>query len=313
MAEKLKTAPEESKLEVVDIEKLQANRDNNRLGVLKTYKLYIDGQFPRTESGRYYAAKNTHGETVANVCLASRKDFRNSVVAARKAFSSWSEKTAYNRGQILYRIAEILEGRSSQFVDELTGMGSPKKDAEREVATAVDRLVYYAGWSDKYQQLFSAVNPVSSQHFNFSVPEPVGVVSMIAPEETALLGLVSTIAPVLVGGNTCITLASTSKPLCAITFAEVLATSDVPAGAVNILTGQASELASHFASHMDVNSIMYCGKEQQTAQQIETLAAENIKRVVLPQISDWYSSEAQDPYLIMEFQETKTTWHPVGV
>jgi acyl-CoA reductase-like NAD-dependent aldehyde dehydrogenase len=313
MAEKLKAPSDEKKLEVVDIEKLQANRDEQRLGVLKTYKLYIDGQFPRTESGRYYCAKNSAGENLANICLASRKDFRNAVVAARKAFLSWSEKTAYNRGQIVYRTAEMLEGRSEQFVAELTSMGASTKEAEHEVAAAVDRLVYYAGWSDKYQQVFSAVNPVSSHHFNFSVPEPVGVISIVAPEDSPLLGLVSTIAPALIGGNTCIVLASTSKPLCAITFAEVLATSDVPAGTVNILTGQASELASHFASHMDVNSIMYCGSDQNTLTQIETLAAENVKRVVRPKISDWYSAEAHDPYLIMEFQETKTTWHPVGV
>jgi acyl-CoA reductase-like NAD-dependent aldehyde dehydrogenase len=312
MAEKVKTASEETKLEVVDIEKLQANRDEQRLEVLKTYKLYIDGQFPRTESGRYYHAKNPVGKTIANICLSSRKDFRNAVVAARKAFQGWSEKTAYNRGQILYRIAEMLEGRRGQFIEELVTMGASKRDAEREVSIAVDRLVYYAGWSDKYQQVFSAVNPVSSQHFNFSLPEPVGVVAIIAPEDAPLLGPISTIAPALVGGNTCVILASTSKPLSAITFAEVLATSDLPAGTVNILTGQETELASHFASHMDVNSVVYCREQQATIRQIETLAAENVKRVVKPLIADWYSDVAHDPYLIMEFQETKTTWHPVG-
>jgi acyl-CoA reductase-like NAD-dependent aldehyde dehydrogenase len=313
MAEKLKAASEEKKLEVVDIEKLQANRDEQRLGVLKTYKLYIDGQFPRTESGRYYSAKNSAGENLANICLSSRKDFRNAVVAARKAFAGWSEKTAYNRGQILYRIAEMLEGRREQFIAELISVGASKKEAEREVTVATDRLVYYAGWSDKYQQVFSAVNPVSSHHFNFSLPEPVGVIAMITPEETPLLGLISAIAPAIVGGNACIALASTTKPLCAITFAEVLATSDLPAGVVNILTGQVGELASHFASHMDVNSVLYCRDDRETLTQIETLAAENVKRVVKPQIRDWYSDDAQDPYLIMEFQETKTTWHPVGV
>jgi acyl-CoA reductase-like NAD-dependent aldehyde dehydrogenase len=313
MAEKLKAPSEEKKLEVVDIEKLQANRDEQRLGVLKTYKLYIDGQFPRTESGRYYCVQNGAGENLANICLSSRKDFRNAVVAARKAFAGWSEKTAYNRGQILYRIAEMLEGRREQFIAELISMGASKKDAEREVTVATDRLVYYAGWSDKYQQVFSAVNPVSSHHFNFSLPEPVGVISMIAPEEAPLLGLVSTIAPAIVGGNTCIALASTTKPLCAITFAEVLATSDLPAGVVNILTGQVGELASHFASHMDVNSVLHCQDDREILTQVETLAAENVKRVIKPQIRDWFSDEAQDPYLIMEFQETKTTWHPVGV
>jgi len=312
MAEKLKVTNDEATLEVVDIEKLQANRDEQRLEVLKTYKLYVDGQFPRTESGRYYQAKSPSGETLANICLSSRKDFRNAVVAARKAFPGWSEKTAYNRGQILYRIAEMLEGRREQFIDELVSMGSSKTDAEREVGVATDRLVYYAGWSDKYQQVFSAVNPVSSQHFNFSLPEPVGVVAIIAPEDNPLLGLISTIAPVLVGGNTCIALASTSKPLCAITFAEVLATSDLPAGTVNIVTGQVTELGSHFASHMDINSVVYCREDRAAITQIETLAAENVKRVVKPLIADWYSDVAQDPYLIMEFQETKTTWHPVG-
>src|SRR4051812_46856922 len=212
----------------------------DRLPVLKTYKIYIGGKFPRTESGRYYLLKNAKGKAVANVCLCTRKDFRDAVVAARAAQSSWAGKSAYNRGQILYRIAEMLEGRAAQFIDELTTSGLAASVARAEVEKSIDRVLYYAGWADKYQQIFSSVNPVSSSHFNFSLLEPTGVVSIITPEETGLIGLISTIAPTIVGGNTCIALASTSKPLSAVTFSEVLATSDLPGGVVNILTGQRS-------------------------------------------------------------------------
>src|SRR6476660_7393430 len=195
---------------------------NKRLEVLKTYKIYIGGQFPRTESGRYYVATNANGDKLANVCLGSRKDFRDSIGSNRSAFGGWSARAAFNRGQILYRIAEMLEGRKAQFVDELMKQDLSAAEAENEVNLAIDRLIYYSGWCDKFQQLFSSVNPVASSHFNFSVPEPTGVVSVIAPQDSSLLGLVSLIAPIIAGGNTCVILASYSKPLCAVTFAEVL-------------------------------------------------------------------------------------------
>lgn len=227
---------------------------NNRLEVLKTYKIYIGGQFPRTESGRTYIATNAKGEMLANVCLSSRKDFRDAVGSARGAFGGWSGRASFNRGQILYRVAEMLEGRKAQFVDELMKQGSSKGNAEAEVNLSIDRLIYYSGWCDKYQQIFSAVNPVASSHFNFSVLEPMGVVAAIAPQGTSLIGLVSIMAPIIAGGNTCVMLASETKPLCAVTFAEVLNSSDLPGGVVNILTGKVSELLPFFADHMDVNA-----------------------------------------------------------
>jgi acyl-CoA reductase-like NAD-dependent aldehyde dehydrogenase len=284
-----------------------------RLNVNKTYKLYIGGKFPRTESGRYYAVKDSSENLIANMCLASRKDFRNAVVIARKAQTSWANATALNKGQILYRIAEMLEGRKEQFIAELIVQGETKITAQKEVEAAIDRLVYYAGWSDKYQQLFSAVNPVSSDHFNFSNLEPVGVVSIIAPEKQGLLGLVSMVAPAIVGGNTIIVLASESKPLSAISFAEVLNSSDVPGGVVNILTGKKNELISHMASHMDVNTIIYCGKEDNTIKTIRELSSNNVKRTVFYKKTNWDSDESQSPYFIEKTQEVKTTWHPTQV
>jgi acyl-CoA reductase-like NAD-dependent aldehyde dehydrogenase len=283
-----------------------------RIPVAKTYKIYIDGKFPRTESGRFFALENSAGEVIANICRGSRKDFRNSVVAARNAFSGWSKASAYLRGQIMYRIAEMLEGRSEQFVAELILQGVSKRRARKEVETTIDRLIYYAGWSDKYQQIFSAVNPVSSAHFNFSVLEPTGVVSVLAPDDSGLLGLVSNIAPVIVGGNTCVVLASETMPLCAVSFAEVLHASDVPAGVVNILTGYREELTDQFASHMDVNAVVYCDGDTEVDRNVQSLAADNIKRVVSRVATDWSKDEAQNPYLIRQTQETKTTWHPVG-
>ncbi|MBC7935657.1 MAG: aldehyde dehydrogenase family protein [Rhizobacter sp.] len=283
----------------------------SRLEILKTYKIYIGGKFPRTESGRFYTAKNSNGEALANVCLSSRKDFRDAEVAARAAFGDWSSRAAFNRGQILYRIAEMLEGRKAQFMDEVIKQGSSKAAAEAEVALSVDRLIYYAGWCDKFQQLFSAVNPVASSHFNFSVPEPTGVVSIIAPQSTSLIGLVSVIAPVIAGGNTCVVLGSFEKPLCAVTFAEVLNSSDVPGGVVNILTGDPSELAVYFADHMDVNAMVYCEKNAGTQKLIKEKSALNMKRVVIYSDTNWLSEDAQSPYLIQNTQEIKTTWHPV--
>lgn len=285
----------------------------SRLDINKTYKLYIGGKFPRTESGRFYTINNKKGNLIANMCLASRKDFRNAVVIARKAQSSWASASALNKGQILYRIAEMLEGRKEQFIAELILQGETKSDAQKEVETSIDRLVYYAGWSDKYQQLFSSVNPVASPHFNFSCVEPVGVVAIIAPEEQSLLGLVSQIAPAIVGGNTVIVLASENKPLTAISFAEVLNSSDVPNGVVNILTGNKNELIEYMASHMDVNSIIYCGKNQENIKLISELASNNVKRTIFYKKSDWFSDNSQSPYFIEKMQEVKTTWHPVKV
>jgi acyl-CoA reductase-like NAD-dependent aldehyde dehydrogenase len=284
----------------------------SRLPVAKTYKIYIGGKFPRTESGRYFKLEGKQGQVIANVCRGSRKDFRNAVVAARKAQSGWAQTSAYLRGQILYRIAEMLEGRREQFVAELVLQGATRRGAAKEVDLSIDRLIYFAGWADKYQQVFSAVNPVSSSHFNFSVLEPTGVVSIIAPDDTSLLGLVSNVAPAIAGGNTCIVLASESRPLCAVSFAEVLHASDVPGGVVNILTGQRAELTGQFASHMDVNAIVWCDGGKKAAREIQELAAENVKRVIKRVRVDWSQDAAQHPYLIRETQEVKTTWHPVG-
>ncbi|MBS1651963.1 MAG: aldehyde dehydrogenase family protein [Bacteroidetes bacterium] len=281
-----------------------------RLKVLKTYKIFIGGSFPRTESGRYYELKNKNKQSIANVCLSSRKDFRNAVVAARSAFAGWSNKSAFNRSQILYRIAEMLEGRKSQFIEELITQGYTKALAEKEVLCSIDRLIYYAGWCDKYQQIFSSINPVASSHFNFSVLEPMGVVSIIAPENPALLGLISTIAPIIAGGNTCVVLASEQFPLSAITFSEVLATSDLPAGVINILTGTSTELHDHFSSHMDVNAIIYTRENKPEQLKIHENASINVKRCFVWN-RNWLDGEQQSPYFISDLQEVKTTWHPI--
>ena len=284
-----------------------------RLNVLKTYKIYIGGQFPRTESGRYYIPENKAGKKLANVCLSSRKDFRDAVVAARGAFGGWSGRAAFNRGQILYRMAEMLEGRKVQFMEELMQQDASRAKAKKEVSLAVDRLLYYAGWCDKYQQLFSSVNPVASSHFNFSVPEPTGVVAIVSPQGDSLLGLVSVMAPVIAGGNTCVVLASESKPLCAVTFAEVLQSSDLPGGVVNILTGKPSELASWFADHMDVNATIYCDNNSDTQKMMREKSAVNLKRIFFYDNVNWYGEAGQSPYFILDTQEIKTTWHPVGL
>lgn len=285
---------------------------NQRIAVAKTYKLYIGGKFPRTESGRYFVLEDKQGNVIANMCRGSRKDFRNSVVVARKAQPGWAQASAYLRGQILYRIAEMLEGRREQFIAELILQGSARRAAEREINLSIDRLIYFAGWADKYQQVFSAVNPVSSSHFNFSVLEPTGVVAILAPNDSSLLGLISNIAPAIVGGNTCVALASENMPLCAVSFAEVLHASDVPGGVVNILTGFRAELTEFFASHMDVNAVIYCDGGKAVAKTVQELAAENIKRVIARTHVDWAGSDAENPYLISDSQEVKTTWHPIG-
>ena len=287
------------------------NGAGQRLPVAKTYKLYVDGRFPRSESGRYYPLERG-SRVIANVCRASRKDFRDAVVAARNAVAGWSQASAYLRGQMLYRAAEMLEGRSEQFVSELELQGATRTRAAVEVAATIDRLVYYAGWADKYQQVFSSVNPVATSHFNFSMLEPTGVVAILAPETTGLLGLVSNVAPAIAGGNTCVVLASRSLPLAAVSLGEVLQASDIPAGVVNVLTGWREELAEQFASHMDVNAVVCCEADPGVARRIQLAAADNIKRVVIRDGLDWFADESQNPYLIRDTQETKTTWHPVG-
>jgi acyl-CoA reductase-like NAD-dependent aldehyde dehydrogenase len=282
-----------------------------RLQVLKTYKIYIGGQFPRTESGRYYALLGKDGNALANVCLSSRKDARNAVVAARKAFGSWSERTAFNRGQIVYRIAEMLEGRRAQFIDELQLMGLSSANAAKEVDASIERLVYYAGWCDKYQQLLSSVNPVASSHFNFSVAEPTGVVAIVAPEESPLLGLISLLVPALAGGNTVVLIAAEKYPLCAVTLAEVIHSSDVPGGVVNILTGTADELVPPLAAHLDVNAITCAGLQPELVKAMRTAAADNVKRVFAYSKMDWGKPSSQGLSLIEDLQEIKTTWHPI--
>ncbi len=281
-----------------------------RLEILKTYKIYIGGKFPRTESGRYYTPVNAKGVQLGNICLSSRKDVRNAVVAARKAFGDWSERADFNRSQILYRMAEMLEGRKSQFIEELIFQGASPKKAAEEVELSIDRLVYYAGWCDKYKQIQSSVNPVSSSHFNFSVQEPTGVVGIVADENSSLIGLISCISPVIAGGNTCVVLASEKLPLCAITFAEVINSSDVPGGVVNILTGKGAEMIAPMTTHMDINAMFYAGNDLAIVKELEESAALNLKRIHSYD-EDWSTEDAQNLYFITDFQELKTTWHPI--
>ena len=281
----------------------------SRLDVRKTYKLYIGGQFPRSESGRAYAALDSNGEVLARVAQGSRKDLRDAVRVARGAQESWAGRTGYNRGQILYRIAETLEDRSNTFVEQLIATGSTRKRASDEVAVSIDRMVWYAGWADKFAQIYGNLNPVSGPFFNISVPEATGVVGVIAPEEPGLLGLVSRLAPVLVPGNTTVVIASEANPMPAITFTEVLDTSDVPAGVVNVLTGYKDELIPWLADHMDVNAVDAGGATPEQAIRVQEGAVHNVKRVVLPSSN----GAAQSPYRIAAFTETKTVWHPKGL
>ncbi len=287
---------------------------DSRIDVRKTYKLYIGGAFPRSESGRSYVVSDAKGGFLANASQASRKDARDAVAAARKAFGGWSGKTGYNRGQVLYRVAEVLEGRRAQFVDEVQrGEGVSKRQAEAAVDTAVDRLVWYAGWADKIAQVVGGANPVAGPYFNFSLPEPTGVVAVVAPQDSSLLGLVSVLAPVVVTGNTAVVVSSFDRPLPAITLAEVLATSDVPGGVVNMLTGDAAEVAPWLASHMDVNAIDLTGvADPALARSLEEAAAENLKRVIRPVPGvDWAAEPGIDR--LTAFLETKTVWHPIGI
>jgi acyl-CoA reductase-like NAD-dependent aldehyde dehydrogenase len=289
-----------------------APADRGRLQVRKTYKLYIGGQFPRSESGRSYPAKDGDGEVVARVARATRKDVREAVRAARGAVPGWSEKTPYNRGQILYRVAELMEGRREQFVEEVRRAGA--SDPEAGVDRAIDRWVWYAGWADKIHHVLGSVNPVAAPYFNFTIHEPTGVVGIVAPPDAPLLGLVSRLAPAIVSGNCAVVLASERWPIPAITLSEVLATSDLPGGVVNILTGYTAELAPWMAGHMDVNAIDVTGLPDDLGEEIERLAAENVKRTVRADgsQSDWLTDAAQSPYAVTAFMEMKTVWHPMG-
>jgi acyl-CoA reductase-like NAD-dependent aldehyde dehydrogenase len=284
----------------------------SRLAVRRTHKLYVGGDFPRSESGRSYPAVDADGAVVARVARASRKDVREAVRAARAAFPGWSGKTAYNRGQVLYRVAELMEGRRDQFVEEVRRAGASDPDAG--VDTAIDRWVWYAGWADKVHHIMGSVNPVAAPYFNFTLPEPTGVVGIVAPGDAPLLGLVSRLAPALVGGNCAVVLASERWPLSAVTLSEVLATSDVPGGVVNILTGYTAELVPWLAGHMDVNAVDLTGVPDDQRDEVERLCAENVKRIVRADDgqTDWLSDRAQSPYLVTAFMEMKTVWHPMG-
>ncbi len=287
-----------------------------RIEVRKTYKLFVGGAFPRSESGRSYPVTDASGEFLANAAHASRKDARDAVSAARKAVAGWSARTPYNRGQVVYRVAEVLEGRRGQLVEEVQrGEGTGRRQAEAAVDASVDRLVWYAGWADKLAQVVGGTNPVAGPYFNFSTPEPTGVVAVLAPQASSLLGLVSVLAPVVVTGNTVVVAASAARPVPAVTLAEVLATSDVPGGVVNVLTGPLADTAPTLASHMDVNALDLTGAagDAQLARTLEESAAENLKRVLRAphEEPDWTT----DPGLqrMTAFLETKTVWHPVGV
>lgn len=280
----------------------------SRLQVKKTYKLYMGGQFPRSESGRSFPAFDPEGTVLARVARASRKDLRDAVRSARGAFPGWAGRSGYNRGQILYRVAEILEDRAPALAEELEALGATPRAARGEVEDSVDRLVWYAGWADKFAQVYGSMNPVAGPFFNISSPEPTGVVGLLAPEEPGLLGLITQLAPVLVPGNTAVVVASETRPLPAVTFAEVLDSSDVPPGVVNILTGLKEELVPWLADHMDVNAVDSTGADPAQAERVEEGAVHNVKRVV-----SWSEGPAQSPYRIAAFTETKTVWHPKGL
>ena len=283
---------------------------SKRIKVLKTYKIFIDGKFPRTESGRYYQLKKDK-VPIANVCLASRKDIRNAVLSARNAFESWSNKSPYNRSQILYRIAEMMEGNKNQFIEELILQGEDSKKAILEIDHSIDRIIYFAGWPDKINSIFGSVNPVASSHFNFTILEPMGVVGIVAPEQNSLLGLISSIIPVILSGNTCVAIASETLPLCAISLAEIISNSDVPNGVVNIITGRKDELSPHLAQHMDVNALgIHTGKKE-LKNQMFFQASNNLKRVVDVSKYKIEDSSFESPYIVKKFMEAKTTWHPI--
>jgi acyl-CoA reductase-like NAD-dependent aldehyde dehydrogenase len=283
-----------------------------RLDVRKTYKLYIGGNFVRSESGRSLAAKSPSGELLDNFCHASRKDLRDAVAAARPAAEGWSKKSAYLRGQILYRAAEMLDDRAGSMAEEIArSTGAESSRAREEVDLAIDRLVYYAGWTDKFTQVFGAVNPVATSHFNFTMPEPTGVVAVLAPDEPSLVPVVSLAAAVVLTGNSAVVVASERFPLPALTFAEVLATSDLPGGVINILSGKRAELLSHIAGHMDINAIVNASGSPE----LQSGTAINLKRYAERHLSaeDWLTDAGADPYWILDTVEFKTAWHPIGL
>ncbi|GGZ18739.1 aldehyde dehydrogenase [Streptomyces inusitatus] len=285
--------------------------EQNRLSVFKTYKLYVGGKFPRSESGRVYEVTDSKGKWLANAPLSSRKDARDAVVAARKAFGGWSGATAYNRGQILYRVAEMLEGRREQFVREVAeAEGLSKSKASAQVDAAIDRWVWYAGWTDKIAQVMGGANPVAGPFFNLSTPEPTGVVAVLAPQESSFLGLVSVIAPVIATGNTAVVIAGEKNPLPALSLGEVLATSDLPGGVVNILSGRTGEIAAPLAAHQDVNGIDLTGAGDELAKELEIAAADNLKRVLRPGSAEYTADPGT--HRMTAFLETKTVWHPTG-
>ncbi|MFC0544357.1 aldehyde dehydrogenase family protein [Kutzneria chonburiensis] len=285
---------------------------SDRISVAKTYKLYIGGAFPRSESGRSYPVTDSRGGFLANAAQGSRKDARDAVGAARKAFPGWSGATAYNRGQVLYRVAELLEGRREQFVAEVAASEGTKR-GEALVDAAIDRWVWYAGWTDKIASVFGASNPVAGPYFSFSVPEPTGVVAVLAPQTSSLLGLVSVVAPVIAAGNTCVVVASQDRPLPAITLSEVLATSDVPGGVVNVLTGRTAEIAPWLAAHADVNALDLTGAPDAIKADLERAAAGTVKRLVRGGRGEPDWSREPDVSRMRAVLETKTVWHPMGV
>jgi acyl-CoA reductase-like NAD-dependent aldehyde dehydrogenase len=281
--------------------------------VQKTYKLFIGGKFVRGENGRVLPARGNNGTTLANFCRASRKDFRDAVTAARAAFANWSKQSAYLRGQILYRAAEMLEMRRGELREEIARTNGATSSSEATMA--IDRLVHYAGWTDKFSQIFGTVNPVSSSHFNFTIPEPTGVVVVVCPDEPPLLAFVSLLAPVILSGNCAVVLPSTTKPLAALTFSEIIATSDLPAGVVNVLAGDRAELAPHFASHMDVNAIVDGSGDEKIGRELQKGGEFNVKRYVRRDLAaaEWRKSDAENPYWILDTVEMKTAWHPIGL
>jgi len=277
-----------------------------KIPIAKTYKLFIDGAFPRSESGRTFSVNDTEGELIANVSQASRKDFREAVRAARSAQLPWASRTAYNRGQILYRVAEMLESRKTEFVELLKSIGVNSRSATREIEDSIQRWVWYAGWSDKYSQILGSVNPVSGPYFNFTVPEPTGVVGIISPTEPSMLGLISRLAPAIVSGNTVVVVSEGQSSLTSVTIGEVLATSDVPAGVVNILTGDQTDLLPWMVGHLDVNAVDISGISPETDLALLEEVASNVKRVVSRQVNE------ESLELISDFLEMKTVWHPIG-
>ncbi len=282
-----------------------------RLHITKTPKCYVGGAFIRSESGRVAELHDASGEFFANIPQCTRKDLRNAVEAAAKIGPGWAKRTAFNRGQILYRMAEMIEARSVELAEAIMLGGSSKSDAAREVAASIERIVHYAGWTDKYEQILGSVNPVASSHFNFTVTEPMGIIGIIAPDDSPLLALVSLILPAITSGNSVVALASTTQPYPSILLGEMLATSDLPGGVVNLLTGFRSELLKPLVSHMDINAVVCAEPTKEERQMLDTEAATNMKRVVVPKVKDWSTAEGQSPYLILDTQEVKTTWHPI--